>query len=201
VARSRAEQAKAPARDRRHLRHEQTKREILDVAWQMVQAGGLAALSLSALSRRVGIEPQSLYTYFSSKHAIYDAMFAQGNEDLLAQLHSIDWPDDPIEMLRCQARAFVEFSAQDPARYQLLFERTIPDFEPSSTSYAIAVEVFETARTRQTAAGLTDDRHFDLWTALVAGLAAQQISNDPGGDRWIRLVDDAVAMYAAHVLA
>ena len=114
MARSRTEsnQAKAPARDRRHLRHEETKREILDVAWQMVRAGGLAALSLSALSRRVGIEPQSLYTYFASKHAIYDAMFAQGNQDLLTQLHGIDWPDDPIEMLRCQARVFVEFSAR-----------------------------------------------------------------------------------------
>ena len=26
---------------------------------------------------------QSLYSYFPSKHAIYDAMFAQGNRELL----------------------------------------------------------------------------------------------------------------------
>jgi hypothetical protein len=38
----------------------------------------------------------------------------------------------------------------------------------------------------------------DLWTALIAGLVDQQISNDPGGDRWIRLIDDVVTMFLAH---
>ncbi|MEP6649977.1 MAG: hypothetical protein ABJA74_08695 [Lapillicoccus sp.] len=26
----------------------------------------------------------------------------------------------------------------------------------------------------------------------MTGLASQQVSNDPGGDRWTRLVDDAI---------
>ena len=52
----------------------------------MVRADGLAALSLSALARAVGMEPQSLYTYFASKHAVYDAMFAQGNQQLLERM-------------------------------------------------------------------------------------------------------------------
>ena len=40
----------------------------------------------------------------------------------------------------------------------------------------------------------------DLWTALVTGLASQQVSNDPGGDRWRRLLDPAVGMFlAAHL--
>jgi hypothetical protein len=38
-----------------------------------------------------------------------------------------------------------------------------------------------------------------MWTALVAGLASQQLANDPHGDRYIRLIDDAVAMFADHV--
>lgn len=200
-ASTRQEAGAAPARkDRRHLRHEATRREILDAAWTMVRADGLAALSLSALSRAVGMEPQSLYTYFASKHAIYDAMFADGNRELLARMSVTPRSAGPRELLRLQARIFVEFSSEDPARYQLLFQRQIPDFEPSAESYAIAVEVTATARARQAAAGLTDDYQFDLWTALVAGLAAQQISNDPGGDRWLRLIDDAVDMYADHAL-
>lgn len=32
----------------------------------------------------------------------------------------------------------------------------------------------------------------DLYTAMLTGLASQQISNDPGGDHWPRLVPDAV---------
>src|SRR5450755_2479051 len=69
-------------RDRRRVRHEATKQEILAAAWSMVRADGLAALSLRALAHAVDMEPQSLYTYFASKHALYDCMFADGNQEL-----------------------------------------------------------------------------------------------------------------------
>jgi hypothetical protein len=35
----------------------------------------------------------------------------------------------------------------------------------------------------------------------VAGLAGQQLANHAGGDRYLRLIDDAVAMFAAHLVA
>jgi len=37
-----------------------------------------------------------------------------------------------------------------------------------------------------------------MWTALMNGLVDQQISNDPGGDRWVRLIDDFVTMFSNH---
>jgi hypothetical protein len=80
-------------------------------------------------------------------------------------------------------------------RYQLLFQRSIPDFEPSAEAYAVAVGVMEQMRSLLATAGLTRAEDFDLWTALVAGLAAQQTSNDPRGDRWLRLTDTAVDMF------
>jgi AcrR family transcriptional regulator len=191
--------AAAPARrDRRHLRHEATRREILDTAWTMVRADGLASLSVRALARAVGVEPQSLYTYFGSKNAVYDAMFLDGNRELLARMDAVEWPDDQREILRVSARLFVEFSAEDAARHQLLFQRTIPDFEPSPDTYAVAVAVFERMRSLYASAGLSDPLDFDLWTAVVTGLAAQQLSNDPEGDRYLRLIDKAVDKYADH---
>ena len=186
-------------RDRRHVRHEATKREILDAAWKMVRAGGLNGLSLRALARAVDMEPQSLYTYFSSKHAVYDHLFADGNRQLLHRMERIEVSDDPAQVLRAVAQLFLSFAAEDRARYELLFLRTIPDFEPSPESYAIATEVFTTGRSILTAVGLGDDADFDLWTALVAGLVSQQLANDPGGDRYLHLVDDAVTMFADHV--
>ena len=189
-----------PTRDRRAERRESTRAEILDAAWELARAQGLAGLSLRDVARRIGMRPPSLYWYFDSKHAIYDAMFAEGNRQLLARLAEQDWPADPRALLRLSARVFVEFSAEDVERYQLLFQRTIPDFEPSPGSYALAVQVLEQMRARFAAAGLSDPAQFDLWTALAAGLAAQQTSNDPGGDRWLRLVDEAVDMYADRVL-
>ncbi len=187
-------------RDRRAERREATRAEILETAWDLARSEGLAGLSLRDIATRIGMRPPSLYWYFDSKHAVFDAMFADGYRILRDRLNTAEWPEDPRAALRMTAHIFVEFSAEDPARSTLLFQRTIPDFEPSAESYAVAIEVLEHGQAKFAAAGVTDPAAFDLWTALVSGLASQQNANDPGGDRWIRLIDDAVDMYADHVL-
>jgi AcrR family transcriptional regulator len=187
-------------RDRRRARHEATKQEILDTAWSMVRADGLAALTLRALARAVDMEPQSLYTYFASKSALYDRMFADGNQELAGRFADAHIPGEARGALRAIARTFVEFAAEDQARYQLLFLRTLPRFQPSPESRAVAAEILARVRAVLTHAGLRNNADFDLWTAVVAGLASQQLANDPGGDRYLRLVDDAVDMFADHVL-
>jgi hypothetical protein len=80
----------------------------------------------------------------------------------------------------------------DPARLNLLFLRVIPGFELTATSYALAEEVYARGVELLARAGLTEPSEIDLWTAVLAGLATQQVSNDPGGDRWVRLVEPAV---------
>jgi AcrR family transcriptional regulator len=188
-----------PITDRRSKRHEATKAEILEAAWELVRAEGLAALSLRDVARTVGMQAPSLYQYFDSKHAIYDAMFAQGYRELLERMVWDDTDKDTRAKLKRRARLFIDFCVEDPARYQLLFQRTIPGFEPSSESYALAVESLTYTRTELGKAGLTEPANLDLWTALITGLTDQQISNDPGGDRWLQLVDEAVDMLLDHL--
>ena len=188
-----------PTRDRRAERHEATRAEILEAAWELVRAEGLAALSLRELAAKVGMRAPSLYSYFDSKHAIYDAMFAEGNRALMERRAALEFTGDPGVDLKRLARLFVQFSAEDPARYQLLFQRTIPGFEPSPESYALAVEILEETRRRLAEIGVRGQRALDLYTAMIAGLSAQQLANDPGGDRWLRLIDDAVDMYLEHI--
>jgi len=76
----------ALTRDRRAERREAVIAEILEAAWDVARSEGLAGLSLRDVARRIGMRPPSLYWYFDSKRAIYDAMFMQGNRQLLAQL-------------------------------------------------------------------------------------------------------------------
>jgi hypothetical protein len=94
---------------------------------------------------------------------------------------------------------FVGFCAENQARYQLLFQRTIPGFEPSPESFAISAASLGRVVEQLAHYGITDPRAIDLFTALGTGLASQQLSNDPGGDRWLRLVDDATDMYLHQV--
>jgi AcrR family transcriptional regulator len=187
-----------PIRDRRTERHEATAAEILDAAWELVRTEGLAGLALRDLARRVGMQAPSLYSYFASKNAIYDAMFAQGARTYLEHEALVVSTGDPLTDLQAGVRFFVEFCTQDPVRYQLMFQRTIPGFEPSPQTFAIAIESFERLKSRLARLGITDQRSIDLLTAIGTGITDQQISNDPGGDRWTRLVDEAMEMFFNH---
>ncbi|MGI8631816.1 MAG: TetR/AcrR family transcriptional regulator [Solirubrobacterales bacterium] len=182
-------------RDRRTERHEATKGEILEAAWELARAEGLAAVSLRDIARRVGMQPPSLYSYFDSKNAIYDAMYAQGSQQFVDAEPWAEMNGDPRHDLRHIVHYFVRFCSADVARYQLLFQRTIPGFEPLPESLAISQASLARLGQQLERCGITDGRAIDLFTALGTGLADQQISNDPGGDRWIRLIDDAVEMF------
>jgi AcrR family transcriptional regulator len=186
-------------RDRRAERREATRAEILEAAQQLIREHGVAGLSLRDLGQQVGMRAQSLYSYFDGKHAIYDALFHQGAAELLERTVALEVADDPRATVRRMARLFFDFCVEDQARYQLLFQRTIPGFEPSPESFAPSVEDLEIARQALVEAGGTDPRDLDLLTGLVTGLIDQQISNDPGGDRWYRLLDDALDMFFAHI--
>jgi AcrR family transcriptional regulator len=185
-------------RDRRAERREATVLEILDAAWELVRTEGLAGLVMRDLARRVGMQAPSLYSYFDSKHTIYDAMFAQGSHAYLEEEALVESTGDPLADLQATVRCFVGFCTSDPVRYQLMFQRTIPGFEPSPKTFAVAIQGLDRLKVRLAGAGITDQRSLDLLTAIGTGIADQQISNDPGGDRWTRLVDDAVEMFFNH---
>ncbi|MGH8986573.1 MAG: TetR/AcrR family transcriptional regulator [Acidimicrobiia bacterium] len=188
-----------PTRDRRAERREATRAEILAAAWDLARQEGLAGISLREIGRRVGMRAQSLYSYFESKNAIYDAMYAQGSREYVEREEGLVLTGEPLHDLKVIARFFVEFCTEDPVRYQLLFQRTIPGFEPSTESFAISVKSLEALRVHLASMGITDPEALDLLTAVGTGLTDQQISNDPGGDRWSRLVDQAMEMFFNHV--
>jgi AcrR family transcriptional regulator len=184
--------------DWREARRQSAREAIVDAAWDLVHDEGLAALSLRDLALRAGITTPTVYAYFDSKDAIYDAMFGRAATEFADWMTEPLEADEPEEVLVLRARRFVEFCTSDVARYQLLFQRTIPNFEPSAESYAPAIRALEATRECLVLNDITEPRHLDLWTALLNGLVDQQVSNAPGGDRWTRLIEEAVAMFLSH---
>jgi AcrR family transcriptional regulator len=184
--------------DWREERRRSARDTIVDAAWTLARQEGLAALAMRDLAKLAGITTPTVYAYFESKNAIYDAMFGRSATEFADYMaHPYD-SDDPRDLLAEGVRRFVEFCTCDVVRYQLLFQRTLPGFEPTADSIAPAVGALESLRARLARAGITDGRHVDMWTAWTTGLVDQQISNDPGGDRWSRLIDDFVDMFLAY---
>jgi AcrR family transcriptional regulator len=178
--------------DRRQRRRQETIEEVLDHAVAIMAEQGVAGLSIGEVARRMGIRPPSLYVYFPSKHALYDALFQRGArvvlERMRAAIGDLDNDGRPLEeILLDGAGTFARWSVEHPAYTQLLFWRPVPGFEPSADAYAPAVELvaltrhwFETLQQRRL---LRPDADLDGvqrdWTVLISGVVSQQLSNAP----------------------
>jgi AcrR family transcriptional regulator len=176
-------------------RREAKVASIVATAWELAHRDGIGEVTLHGLARAVGMRQPSLYEYFDSKHALFDAMFADGNRQLLERLEALRLPRDPRAAVKTYLRTFVRFVVDDPTRYLLLFQRPIPSFEPSPASYAPAQQVLARAVELLGAAGVDQPGDVDCIVAMVAGLVDAQISNDPGGRRWIRHLDRLIDLY------
>ncbi len=201
--------------DRRQRRRQETIVEVLDIAAEIMAEQGVVGLSVGEVARRMGIRPPSLYVYFPSKHALYDALFARGAQLVLDHLR-----DDEAfftkegqsleEALLRGGESFVGWSIEHPAYTQLLFWRPVPGFTPSAEAYAPAIALVELSRTRFThlqARGLVRE-DVDIedvlrdWTILLAGVVSQQMSNapdePPDAGRFTAALPGLVAMFARH---
>jgi AcrR family transcriptional regulator len=186
-----------PIKDRAAERRMATHREILDAAWEMARERGLSQITLRDLARQVGMQAPSLYSHFASKNAIYDAMFGQAWTECLEVMSAA--AERPVRgrraALRLFARTFFDFSVSDLARFQLMNQRTIVDFDPSGESYAVAVAVLDLLKDTLAPHGVTRQQDIDLFVALVGGLIDAQLANDPGGNRWGRLLNRTIDMF------
>jgi len=185
--------------DPRPARKRARFQEILSAAWDVANEQGLAALSLAEVARRVGLRQPSLYAYIDSKMGLYDAMFAQAARALMDNVMAQSYSSDPRQAVRQTAEVLFDFQPANPAGGQLLFQRTIPGFEPSPESYAIAQEFFAFTGDKLTAAGVTDPADVDIFTAIIGGLGNSQASNEPGGDRWTRHLATVLGMFFRHI--
>ncbi|HEX4428149.1 MAG TPA: TetR/AcrR family transcriptional regulator [Frankiaceae bacterium] len=185
----------APGTDRRHRRREETIREIVDVAIELMVQHGAAGLSLGDVARQMGIRTPSLYGYFDSKNALYDAVFERGWRELgetMTPLMTLPQGqgrsrDELSAIALTAAIGFARWGIEHPAYAQLMFWRPVPGYQPAEAAYAPAVEVFELALTAF--AGLRErglfradvdiDEAFRQWTVLIAGVVSQQLSNAP----------------------
>ena len=188
----------SPKRDRKAERREATRQEILAAAWDAAHESSLAGLTLRDIAARVGMQQPSLYSHFASKNAIYDAMFEQAWRTFLTLARDTvdDLPAEPRARLIAIAERYFDFSVADLARHQLMDVAVIPGFHPSPQAYAPALEVYGLMQEELSGLGITSGEDADLFTALIGGLVAQQLANDPGGQRWRRLIPRVISMFA-----
>ena len=196
--------------NRRVLRRQQTIEEALDAAAAIMEEAGVGGLSMSEMARRLGMRQPSLYKYFGSLHAVYDALFARGLAGTGAAIQAaVAEGPRGVVTIRAAGRALVRWAVENPALAQLLYWRPVPGFAPSAATFAPSVALMDQLRTAFAVAARAGELHPKaaseevprLFTIVLSGLISQQIANEPGAGYdtgvFTSLTDAALDMFFA----
>ena len=179
----------APAQpDRRARRRQETIREILDIARDVMTAEGVNGLSLAEVARRLGVKPPSLYKYFPSLMAIYDALFLEGQRENLEVMRAAMQGAEPgLPALIAGLEASGRWGLENRAVAELLFWRPVPSFRPSPEAFAVSMQMVELQRDALADAvangelgpAANEEGAIYLVSTLIAGVLGQAIANEP----------------------
>jgi AcrR family transcriptional regulator len=146
---------------------------------------------MSEIARRLGMRQPSLYKYFPSLHAVYDALFARGVECTGAAIQAaVGEGPRGVVTIRAAGRALVRWAVENPALAQLLYWRPVPGFAPTVATFAPSVRLMGQLRAAFAAAVQAGELHPKaateeaprLFTIVLSGLISQQMANEPGAD-------------------
>lgn len=86
------------------------RERVLEAAKAVFSQGGPAA-SLEAVAKQAGVGIGTLYRHFSTREALYEAVYRREVEQLVELAKHLEIETGPVEALRRWARANVEFIA------------------------------------------------------------------------------------------
>jgi AcrR family transcriptional regulator len=97
---------------------------------ELLEAGGLDAVTMLAVAERVGVRAPSLYKRFADRGALIGAIGSAALEDLADALKAPARDPDPAAALIRIAAAFRAFAKRNPHAYELLFMNLPPGSRP-----------------------------------------------------------------------
>lgn len=192
-------------KQRRARNREEMTAAIVQTARDVMREEGVAALNLSEIARRLGMQTPSLYEYFPNKLALYDHLFRLGARIFRERLAAVQGQDrSPWQQLEQTMTAYLQFAIDNPELFKLVFERHVPGFEPSAESMAEMyaslqeandhVQVFLESARLDSAPDIEHMR--DFFIALMHGIVALHLANNPdqpvGAGRFGSLVPLAI---------
>ncbi len=132
-------------------RRERLRRELTDdvvaTARRHLAEGGPAAVSWRGISREVGVNPATLYTYFDNLDDLFTAVIMDSFTRLAEAVRDAAEAADgsePLERVMACANAYRSWAIGHPAEFNLIFTDRIPGYAapPDGPTVAIQSEIF-----------------------------------------------------------
>ena len=96
-------------------------------ALAIIAKGGLDALSLRDVARRLGVSHQAPYKHFPSREHILAEVVSRAYASFARHLAKRQRSDDPYQDLRYLGQSYLEYAHKHPLHYQLMFGTPLPD--------------------------------------------------------------------------
>ena len=121
--------------------------DIVAAGRELLETGGLDAVTMLAVAERVGVRAPSLYKRFADRGALIGAIGSAALKDLADALEPFVRDPDPARGLTQIAEAFRAFAKRNPHTYELLFMNlptgSRPPAELNASAAAPLLEVTE----------------------------------------------------------
>jgi AcrR family transcriptional regulator len=116
---------------------------LLQAADRLLAGGGPSALTVRRIAAEAGMSTMNVYSRFGGKDGVVEQLFVQGFELLAEGMREVGVSDDPLaDLARC-GEAYRRFATQHATLYSVMFERVVPDFEPTAAASAVALGTLE----------------------------------------------------------
>jgi AcrR family transcriptional regulator len=128
----------SPYQRARAAGREALRATVIEAAGDMLAREGPAGLTMRRLASSLGCTTTVLYTMFSSKQGLIDAMYREGFDRLTARMRAIPRDAPAGERLRLSGLAYRQNALSSPQLYQLTFGAAAPEHTPGPEATAAA---------------------------------------------------------------
>jgi AcrR family transcriptional regulator len=114
---------------------------VIDGALRVLESEGPGALTVRRIASEAGVAPMGVYNHFGGKDGVVEQLFVRGFHQLREAFADVAG-DDAAEDLFEAGRRYRRIALAHPAMYAVMFERAVPDFEPSPGAKSEALASF-----------------------------------------------------------
>lgn len=178
-----------------------TRQALLDAAGELLDLGGLEAVTLRAVGARAGVTRGAPYRHFADKESLLVAIGARSWGELGDRVGAIraDASFPAVEKLRALLSAFVDVARRQPHLYRLMFSS--PAGDPTALAGAAEHCQDESLAIVAELAGEQDARRYAaLLLAGAEGIANLELAGQFETDKWRtsaeELIETLVTMIA-----
>jgi AcrR family transcriptional regulator len=175
---------------------------VVEAAQHLLEHEGPAALTVRRISAEAGVAPMGVYNHFGGKDGVVDQLFIHGFDQLRDVFATIG-TDDPLADLAQAGRRYRALALAHPALYSVMFERAVPDYEPSpeAKDHAAAsfVELIQLVRRAMDTGAITSADPTRV-AQLLWSTSHGQVSLELRGMGFVEDVDEQAEQLVATIL-